>query len=170
MNEETSPRGIVMEWDYLRREMLLREVIQALSLLILAIMLGVTLWGVLERAWGSPLPFLAAATCLAGIWAHNDNLELRMGCRLRNIESALGIGWESWLKSSAARLKGPIGSGHQLSTRGAFLGSSLLVMIVAWADGSTGFDLFWSGVSFAIMLVLLVPPRVVAGKAGSVTA
>lgn len=159
---QMSTNGPELEWHYLRREMLLREAIQNLALLILAVLFGMmTMLAAFDGGGVPALPFVAAAWILASVWAHNDNLELRMSARLVELEKEIGVEWEGWLKTESSRLRGPVGSGHQVTTRGVFIGSAALAMLVSWHDGFQWLDVATSIATAGAMIVVLVPPRVI---------
>lgn len=150
------------EWRYLRREVLLRESIQNIILIVAGIGFGLTT-GLSMREDGGDwwlVGYVAGCTALAGFCGYNDNIQLKMRPRLIEIEDLIGIGWERWVTSSRVRLVGPIGSGYQLTTRGFFLGSQLVA--VGWASVLGGLDLLHL-VSMAgcilISVLLLRPPR-----------
>ncbi len=150
------------EYQYLRSEILLRSAIQNLTLIISAALL---FWTILSletssHTWVVPAYF-GASFGLAGIWAHNDNLQIRMSAYLVGIEGGIGAGWEEWVKSGRARLSGPVRSGHQVTTRGFFLGSQLLLAVVlGMTRGPSRAGVFVCLVAFAATVLVLIPARI----------
>lgn len=160
-----APRSVgaeTAEYQYLRSEMLLRSAIQNLTLIISAALL---FWTILSletpsHTWAIPAYF-GASFGLAGIWAHNDNLQIRMSAYLVCIEGGIGAGWEEWVKSGRARLSGPVRSGHQLTTRGFFLGSQLLLAGILWMTRvPSRAGVFVCLVAFAATVLVLIPARI----------
>jgi hypothetical protein len=79
------------------------------------------------------------------------------------LEGRVGVGWEQWLKSDEARLSGPIRSGYQVTTRGFFLGSQLLLAGIIFATPEAAPSGPGAGVcllSFIATVVVLVPPKI----------
>ena len=166
MELQPSPERCTLdEYRYLRREMVLREAIQAGCLALNALFAGLGVASALVLQHEGPVTgFLLLASGLAGIWGHNDNLQVRMGVYLEGLEERLALGWERWLHSGESRLLGPIGSGHQVTTRVYFLTSELVAL---WAgshskpDGATW--VVWIGLLALTVLVLIRARPAAAG-------
>jgi len=151
-------QALVEEWRYLRREVLLREFIQNAVLMLGGVWFGLATGFAIRDI--DVVGFVAGCTALSGFWGYNDNLQLKMRPRLIEIEDLIGIGWERWVTSSRIRLVGPIGSGHQVTTRGFFLGSQFAALGLAIvSSGIEVVQLILMAGFVLISVLLLYPPR-----------
>ncbi len=156
-------RSLELEFLYLRGEILLRSAIQNFVLAISALIFGFAIWRLQSAAEGWVVAgYLGASSGMAGVWALNDNHQIRASAYLKSLESKLGISWEKWVKSPAARLSGPIGSGHQATTRGFFLGSQIAILLLVALAGPT---LHFAGLIFCVVcligtILVLIPPKI----------
>jgi hypothetical protein len=156
----------IEEYKFLRREILLRILLQNLVLMLLIpafLAALITSVGFPHRGSEAALGYVGVAGMGALYWIHSAARTVQIKAFLRQAEAAedTSISWETWLAHNP--LHGPLGSRWFISTKAVFVVSQLTsIALLGIFIGGAGRDLLVLGgaaLATAITAMILIQPR-----------